>query len=285
MSCSLNIKTTHITNKHNKIFFSKIFPKNRIRGKKCTYSFKMAIGLFRSSRSATELSRPILCFWESSMASTIGTDILTTEPSPSRSELKWRVWRNSDSLIKPFNGLAQPSLSTWTHWRSIFESLMEGKAKACLFFESFWDSSTKSSTSFPPSGSINPHETRDPDRVLEVGRTGRGRFRDGVKRVFWVFGKDGCGIGVLRKREAIVAIEMETTQCWASLCSTLLICGELGRGGKVWYLVVIILEGSNGGYFGKQSGGIRIQYLKIISLVKEETQSDYEVLEGFKLGI
>lgn len=98
-----------------------------------------------------------------------------------------------------------------------------------------------------------------------------------MKRVFWVFGKDGCGVGVLRKREAIVAIEMETTQCSASLCSTLLICGGLGRGRgeKVWYLVVIILEGSNGGYFGKQSGGIRMQeYLKIISLVKEETPSD-----------
>ena len=33
-------------------------------------------------------------------------------------------------------------------------------------------------------------------------------MRGGMKRVFWVFGKDGDEVGVLRKREAIVAIEM-----------------------------------------------------------------------------
>lgn len=66
----------------------------------------------------------------------------------------------------------------------------------------------KSSTSFPPSGSINPHEIRAFIRVLEAGWLGRVKLRGGMKRVFWVFGKDGDGIGVLRKREAIVAIEM-----------------------------------------------------------------------------
>lgn len=31
---------------------------------------------------------------------------------------KWRTCRNSLSLIKPFRGVAHPSASTWTHWRS-----------------------------------------------------------------------------------------------------------------------------------------------------------------------
>lgn len=172
----------------------------------------MAIGLSRSSTRATELRWPILCFWESSMASTMGTDILTNDPSPIRSELKWRVWRNSDSLMNPFNGLAQPSLSTWTHWISIFEILIEGKDKASLVFASFWDLSTKSSTSFPPSGSINPQETRILIRLLEVDFWGNWMIlTDGTKWVFWVLVKKGDWVGFLRKREDMVAIdEMET---------------------------------------------------------------------------
>lgn len=125
-----------------------------------TYSLKIATVLSSESTRATLLDSPIRCFCKSSMASTIGTDILTTDPSSRRRELKWRVWRNSDCFMNPWSGLAHPSLNTWTHCKSIFVNLILGNEIASLRLTSFWDLSTNSSTSLPPSGSIKPARIR-----------------------------------------------------------------------------------------------------------------------------
>lgn len=155
-----------------------------------SYSFRIATRLLSESTRATLVDSPTRCFWDSSIAKTIGTDIFTTDPSSSRRELKWSVWRNSFSFMNPRRGLAHPSLSTWTHWRSIWESLILGSDRASLVFTPFRDSSTKSSTSFPPSGSINPHETRSFWRDLALKPPGSEILTTGAKWVLAVFGRE-----------------------------------------------------------------------------------------------
>lgn len=106
------------------------------------------------SSNATSFALPTAFFCWSSMANTIGTDMLATEPSCSLRELKWSVWRNSACLMKPLRGLAHPSLKICAHSRSILESFIRGNEEASLFSEALWASGTISSTSCPPSGSI-----------------------------------------------------------------------------------------------------------------------------------
>lgn len=68
---------------------------------------------------------------------TMGTDWLTGS-CPSRSTPKCWHCRNSRSRMNPFNGVAHPSDSTWSHWRS---SCDEIKGVICLYFNSwllFW---------------------------------------------------------------------------------------------------------------------------------------------------
>lgn len=104
----------------------------------------------RMATSATQRRSPMALCWASSMASTIGTDMLTTEPSPRQRRLKWSVYRNSASLMKPVSGLAHPSLSTCTHSRSIRDSLYCGNRAG--------PSGASRLTSLPPSGSIRLHD-------------------------------------------------------------------------------------------------------------------------------
>lgn len=150
-----------------------------------TYSLKTATVVSSESTSAILLDSPILCFCKSSIASTIGTDMLTTDPSSRRRELKWRAWRNSDSLMNPWSGLAHPSLNTWTHCKSIFVNLILGNEIASSPLRSLRDLSTKSSTSLPPSGSIKAARSRTTlfDWSLEMNGSLRGR-RNGRKRGF-----------------------------------------------------------------------------------------------------
>lgn len=66
-------------------------------------------------------------------------------------------------------------------------------------------------------------------------------MRHGLKSVFWAFSKDGDGVGVLREREAIVAIEMGMN-FKSSLLFPQFCVFELG---SLW--VVILLEGEESG--------------------------------------
>lgn len=193
------------------------------------YLFKIATVLSLESTRATEPDPAIKFFWASSIARTIGKDMLTKEPSSSRSELKWSVWRNWDSFIKPLSGLAQPSLSTWTHSRSTRDSFIRAKEDAICLFTSFSPSFTISSTSFPPSGSINPDEIRVFGRVLGCDRVGRENFNGEMKWAFWVSGKEWNGFGALINIAAMVAIG----GCFKlSLC----FCKAFGR----WLYIIVI---------------------------------------------
>ena len=62
------------------------------------------------------------------------------------------------------------------------------------------------------------------------------KVRGGTKRVFWVFGKDGDEVGVLRKREAIVAIEMgiKSSLLFPQLGWQSGFCYNIGGRGKEW---------------------------------------------------
>ena len=97
---------------------------------------------------------PICCLVWSSIANTIGSDIFTREPSFILRELKCKVCKYWSSLIKPLNGLAQPSLITCTHSRSIFVSFMFGSEPASNSLEARSLSGTTRSINVPPSGSI-----------------------------------------------------------------------------------------------------------------------------------
>ena len=153
------------------------------------YSLRIATGLPSEPTSATRLDSPILAFCSSSIASTIGTDMLTTDPSSRRSELKWRVWRNSDSLMKPPSGLAQPSLSTCIHCTSIAVSSTRGRSAASCFFSRRRGSATTSSTSFPPSGEMSPARVTPPRRCDLEGKetvaAEKGRSEDGDLERGW----------------------------------------------------------------------------------------------------
>jgi len=173
-----------------------------------SYSLRMATGSPLESKRATLLLSPIRCFCASSMARTIGTDMLTIEPSPSRSELKWSVWRNSASFMKPLRGVAHPSLRTWTHCKSILESLILGNDSASPFFKSLSDSLTTSSTSFPPSGSIKPLETRNPTCLLALKLTQVLTFGAAAKWVSKVLEREWEGKEVWVKKVAMDAIEV-----------------------------------------------------------------------------
>jgi len=175
--------------------------------KRVSYSLRMATGLPLESKRATFVDSPIRCFWSSSIAKTIGTDIFTKDPSLSLSELKWSVWRNSLSLMKPPSGVAHPSLSTWTHSTSILESFILGNDKASPFFKSLFDSSTTSSTNFPPSGSIKPDETLSFWLVLALFPIATLTLMGGAKWVSNVLEREWEGKEVLDKRVAMEAIE------------------------------------------------------------------------------
>ena len=141
------------------------------------------------------------------MAKTIGTDMFMADPFLSQNVLKWSVWRNSNSRIKPRSGLAQPSLSTWTHWRSMLESLILGRDKASPFFKFLRGLSTRSSTSFPSSGSINLEETWSLHLFRPEGIETK-TLKVGAKWIFRNLVIEWVGsYGVLMKRAAMEAIQ------------------------------------------------------------------------------
>lgn len=132
--------------------------KFNIERRKTSYLFKVATRLSQESKRAINVESKILFFWELSMYKMIGKDILTIDLPPKQSELKWRVWKNSEYLMKQESRLALFSLSTWTLFHIDPRELYFGQVHASLFLTSLWDSGMKISISFPLSGSINPQE-------------------------------------------------------------------------------------------------------------------------------
>lgn len=153
-------------------------------------------------KRATRLDWPIRFLTESSIARTIGTDMLTNDPSSSRSELKWSVWRNSFSLMNPRSGLAHPSLSTWTHCRSTCDSWILGNPITSFCICRLTGSSTTRDTSFPPSGAISCAEAARMGNELGFW-CWNDRFNDGMNWVLVGFAKLGVGVGVFVIKDAI----------------------------------------------------------------------------------